>query len=234
MNPKATAPAPSVVALILAGGYGLRLDAHLPKQYIEVKGESVLHHTLRAFAGKVGNAVVVCRDEWRDYVLTHGHPHFPQLRTAQAGTTGFDSLRNGIASLADLPGDTLIMIHDAVRPLISAEIIADNLRVARECGNAIAAIETYETLLHAPDGGSTVRGFTRREGIFRAQTPHTFTLSTLRQMMATAQERCIVDAQSACTLASQLGYELHLSKGDLRNFKITTPSDLDLYEILVP
>lgn len=215
-----------VIALILSGGNGLRLHSERPKQYVEVHGEMVLHHTLKAFRGRVDDILVVCQDEWRECVGA-------DCRTCVAGATGFESLRNGVSALADEPADTLVIIHDAVRPLVSAEVIEDNLRVARERGNAIAAVGTYETLLQAPDG-ETVRSMTRREGMYRAQTPQTFTLGTLRQMMQEAQERCVVEAQSACTLACQLGYQLHLSKGDLRNFKITVPSDLELYETLIP
>lgn len=214
-----------VIALILAGGKGERVSSERPKQYIEVRGESVLHHTLRAFHGKVDDIIVVCQDEWREYVGPY--------RTATAGTTGFESLCNGIAALADEAPDTLVMIHDAVRPLVSEAVIADNIEVARRCGNAIAAVETYETLLMAPNT-ETVRSMLRRESVYRAQTPQTFTLGTLRQMIKEARARCVVNAQSACVLATQLGYQLHLSKGDLRNFKITTPSDISLYESLIP
>lgn len=220
------------IAIILAGGVGQRLNAERPKQYIEVRGESILQHTLCAFRGMVDQVVVVCQQEWCSYVEGCKQEDLP-LRTAPAGKTGYESLCNAITSLTNEPADTFVLIHDAVRPLVSQEVIADNLRVARECGNAIAAVSIYETLLLSPDG-STVRGMTRRESMYRAQTPQTFTLGTLRQMMQQAQERCVLDAQSACTLATQLGYELHLSQGDLRNFKITTHSDLALYEALIP
>lgn len=215
---------PKTLALILSGGSGHRLESERPKQYIEIGGETLLRRTLRAFAGRVDHILVVCQDEWR----REAEP----FQTCQAGETGFGSLRNGVAALSDWPDETLVMIHDAVRPLVSPAVIEDNLRVAREYGNAIASVCTYETLLSAPDG-STVQGMVRRESMYRAQTPQTFTLGTLRQMLREAQERCIVEAQSACTLASQLGYELHLSQGDLQNFKITTPSDLSLYETLI-
>lgn len=218
-------------AIILAGGVGQRMCADRPKQYIEVQGETILQHTLRAFSGMVSKAVVVCQDEWSDLVLQYATPQLP-LTLAKAGATGFESLRNGIAALDEEPSSSLILIHDAVRPLVNKTIIADNLRVARECGNAITAIGIYETLLQAPDA-TTVRGMTRREHMYRAQTPQTFSLGTLRQMIQQADDRCVVDAQSACTLAAQLGYELHLSQGELTNFKITTSSDLHLYEALI-
>lgn len=215
---------PAVVALILAGGVGNRIQADRPKQYIEFAGESIIHHTLKAFQGIVDEILVVCQDEWKDYLHDYN--------TCPAGATGYESLCNGINALSTFDGDTMIMIHDAVRPLISKEVILDNLRIARQYGNAVAAYEIYETLFHAPDGAS-VQSMTRREGMFRAQTPHTFQLNTLKQMISMAHERCIADAQSACTLAAQLGFEVHLSKGSILNFKITTAEDLALYQSIV-
>ena len=222
-----------VIALVLAGGKGERCSSDRPKQYMEVRGESVLQHTLRAFQGLVDEVVVVCQDEWREYVDNCGKSLSIPCRTAIGGSTGFESLCNGVAAIADEAPDTLVAIHDAVRPLVTETVITDNLAVARRCGNAITAIATYETLLHAPDG-DTVQSMISREDKYRAQTPQTFTLAVLRQMIEEARRRCVVNAQSACTMATQLGYQLHISKGDLRNFKITLPSDMLLYESLIP
>lgn len=220
---------PRIVALILAGGTGTRVGNERPKQYLEYGGESILARTLRSFRDQVDEILVVCRDEWADYVRAQA----PFVRTVTAGTTGYESLTHGIDALTATPGDTFVMIHDAVRPFVTPAIIADNLRVARAQGNAITAVPTYETLLHATDGTGTARHMTRREDVYRAQTPQTFRLASLRQMLADARALCINDAQSACTLACQLGYELHLSEGDIKNFKITTTTDLQLYEALI-
>lgn len=216
----------TTIALILAGGNGSRFGAARPKQFVEIKGRSILHRTLDAFRGRVDAIWVVCQNEWKDYV---GNEH-----TTEAGATGFESLCHGVAALADYGDETVVMVHDAVRPLVTTEIIEQNLEVARRCGNAITSVEIYETLLAAPAGDGVVRSMSRREGMFRAQTPQTFTLGSLRKMISEAKRLCINDAQSACVLAQQLGYELHLSPGDFRNFKITTPSDLALYEALIP
>lgn len=223
-----------VVAIILAGGRGERVLQERPKQYIEIDGESILHHTLRVFCGLVDEVVIVCRDEWKQYVADgiSDADDSMDFRFAEAGDTGFESLCSGLQALDGEADETLVMVHDAVRPLVSQRVIMDNIRVAREKGNAIAAVDTYETLLIAPDGDGTVRSQLRREGVFRAQTPQTFTLGTFREMITKARRRCINDAQSACTLAHQLGYELHLSVGELSNFKITTPSDIELYKAL--
>lgn len=220
-------PAPRVVALILAGGIGQRACETRPKQYLEYGGETILQHTLRAFAPHVDDILVVCQDEWRAEAAPYA--------TCTGGATGYESLCRGVEALAATEApSTLIMIHDAVRPLVDASVITDNIAVALSRGNAVAAVPVYETLFCAPDGEGTVRHMVRRESMYRAQTPHTFRLGALQEMISRARALSIVDAQSACTLAYQLGYELHLSKGDLQNFKITTPSDLSLYEALIP
>lgn len=236
---------PHIVALILAGGTGQRFGADVPKQFVSVGGKSILHHTLEAFYQHVGQMVVVCEPEWYAHVEAFAHDSelarkkpdeatgSEILCTAPAGATGFESLCSGINALQHLPDDVFVMIHDAVRPLVTTDIITANLEVAFRCGNAIASVETYETLFTVPEGDGVVRSMTRRDGVFRAQTPQTFTLGALRKMISEARRLCIRDAQSACVLAHQLGYELHLSPGDLRNFKITTPSDLYIYEALL-
>lgn len=215
----------SVVALILAGGKGNRCNTQLPKQFVEVKGETILQHTLKSFEGMVDHVVVVCHEEWKDQARPYA--------TAPAGNTGFDSLRNGISALSEMPDTSIVMIHDAVRPLVTHDIIRANLAVARQHGNAIAGVETYEALLYTPAADGNVTKMIGREGMWRAQTPQTFTLGTLRAMIAEARKRCINDAQSACTLACQLGYQLHVSPGDMINFKITTSADLSLYETII-
>lgn len=223
--------APKVIALILAGGSGERVGADRPKQYVEVKGESILHHTLCAFRNFADGIVVACQKEWTDYVDAYSS-EFPTLRTCPAGSTGFATLHHGIESMADLPDSTLVMIHDAVRPLVSANVITRNLEVARLKGNAITAVGTYETLLHAPDS-TTASGMTARDDVYRAQTPQTFTLGTLRTLLQQAEKQGISSTQCACTLAMQLGHKLFLSEGEIINFKITTPSDLSLYETAI-
>lgn len=225
------------VALILAGGVGQRAGTELPKQYVVIKGQSIIQRTVCAFMGYVDHILVAAHDEWRDQLIGTQdllRSHDVTFSICPAGKTGFESLCSGIHALAECSDDTFVIIHDAVRPLVTGDVIERNIAVARQYGNAIASVDVYETLLSAPEGDGVVRSMTRREGMFRAQTPHTFRLGALRKMLKDARRLCIADAQSACVLAQQLGYELHLSPGDLRNFKITTPSDLQLYEALIP
>lgn len=231
----------AVVALILAGGSGVRFGAELPKQFVKVGHRSILQHTMEAFCPHVDTMVIVCHPSWAKQVtefVNNEEGTFPpvadtQFLIADGGQTGFDSLCSGISALSMYDDTAFVMIHDAVRPLVTEAVITSNLAVARRYGNAITSVDTYETLFSASDTDRQVHSMLRREGVFRAQTPQTFTLGALREMIAEAQRRHMTDVQSACVLAYELGYDLHLSTGDLINFKITTPSDLLLYKALI-
>jgi len=123
-------------------------------------------------------------------------------------------------------------VHDAVRPLITQDIISRNIAVCLTRGNAITALNSYEAYL-VTTNGSSADSFMPREGLMRAQTPHTFPLATLRQMLTLAEERGIKESQSIFTLAGELGIApLHIAQGDLRNFKITEQSDIFIYRAL--
>lgn len=226
------------IALILAGGTGERMHAVVPKQFMEIDGESVLLHTLRAFQQHplIHEIYLVCTSEWEGFVRNEASAGgIDKLRgIAPAGESCFASARNGIEYLTesvDNP-DAIVLIHDAVRPLITQDIISRNIAVCLTHGNAITALPGYEAYLVTRDGSSS-DGFMPREGLMRAQTPHTFPLATLRQMLQLADAQGIKGSQSIFTLAGELGIApLHIAHGDLRNFKITEQSDILFYRAL--
>jgi len=226
------------IALILAGGTGERMHAVVPKQFMEIDGESVLLHTLRAFQQHplIHEIYLVCTSEWENFVRSEArHGGIDKLKgIAPSGESCFASARNGIGFLAErvTNPDAIVLIHDAVRPLITQDIISRNIAVCLTHGNAITALPSYEAYLVTSDGSSS-DGFMPREGLMRAQTPHTFPLATLRQMLQLADEQGIRKSQSVFTLAGELGIApLHIAQGDLRNFKITEQSDILFYRAL--
>lgn len=227
------------IALILAGGTGERMHAIVPKQFMEIDGETVLLHTLRAFQRHplIHEIYVVCMPEWETFLRQEAQTAgIAKLKgIAPAGENGHASARNGIAFLAEAVTshpDSIVLVHDAVRPLITQDIISRNIAVCLTHGNAITAMPSHEAYLVTQDG-NTSESFMPRESLMRAQTPHTFPLSTLCRMMDLAQEKGIETPQSIFTLAAQLGISsLHMALGDLRNFKITEQSDLLIYRAL--
>ena len=226
------------IALILAGGTGERMHAVVPKQFMEIDSETVLLHTMKAFQqhSLIHEIYVVCTLEWEDFVRDEAkRGGIDKLSDViSAGKSSYASARNGIEHLLDTVKEpnAIVLVHDAVRPLVTQDIISRNIAVCLTHGNAITALPSYEAYLVTTDG-STSDGFMPREGLMRAQTPHTFPLESLRQMLKQAEEHGINESQSIFTLAGELGITpLHIAQGDLRNFKITEQSDILIYRAL--
>ena len=226
------------IALILAGGTGERMHAVVPKQFMEIDGETVLLHTLKAFQQHpiIHEIYVVCTPEWEGFV--RGEAELGGIDKlsgiVQAGESCYESACNGINHLSEVvkESNTIVLVHDAVRPLVTQDIISRNIAVCLTHGNAITSLPSHEAYLKTSDG-NTSDGFVPREGLMRAQTPHTFPLATLRQMLKQAEEQGIKESQSIFTLAGELGISpLHIALGDLRNFKITEQSDILFYRAL--
>lgn len=223
---------------MLAGGKSSRMNTNRPKQYIEVNGESVLKHTMRAFQQHplIQDIYVVCARGWEETVLDEAQSSkITKFRHAIiGGETSYQSLMNGIAYLLQKVKDTesIILVHDAVRPLVSQDIISRNIAVCLTHGNAITAVRSQEAFLVSEDG-STSNCYIPRENMLRAQTPHTFPLKTLKEMMEAANEKGITHSQSLFTLANELGFTpLHIAQGDIMNFKLTYPNDILIYQAL--
>lgn len=226
------------IALILAGGTGERMHASVPKQFMEIDGESVLLHTMLAFQHHplIHEIYIVCTPEWEDFVRGEAKSGgIDKLSSIiGAGKSSYASACNGIRYLAETikEPDAIVLVHDAVRPLITGDIISRNIAVCLTHGNAITALPSYEAYLVTADG-STSDKVVPREGMMRAQTPHTFPLATLREMLREAEGQGIEESQSIFTLAGELGIApLHIARGDLRNFKITEQSDILIYRAL--
>ena len=226
------------IALILAGGTGKRMNTLLPKQFIEIDGETVLLHTMRAFQQHplIHEIYLVCLPEWHDFVRNEAEKGgIDKLNgIVVAGESCYASACRGIKYLAETitEPEAIVLVHDAVRPLVTRDIISRNIAVCLTHCNAITALSSHEAYLVTANG-SSADGMMPREGLMRAQTPHTFPLATLSQMIKLAEERGIKESQSVFTLAGELGImPLHIAQGDLRNFKITEQSDILIYRAL--
>ena len=219
----------------MAGGRGTRFNSMRPKQYIEVDGKPVLTYTMQAFERhpQVSDIYVVCSPEWNAYVQAQAESHaLTKFRACiSSGTTSFHSMSNGIRALITMQveGDSVVMVHDAVRPLVSQDTISNNINVCRTYGNAITVIYSNESYMKV-DGSIEAAGYAVREEYMRAQTPHTFTLSALADLIAQAEARGIASSQSLFTLANELGYApLYIAQGNMLNLKLTQPQDLKIF-----
>ena len=233
------------IALILAGGVGNRMNLSIPKQFVMVGGLSVLQHTMLAFQQHmlISAIYVVSSPEWQTTVIQQassaGITKFAQC--INSGENSFLSARNGILAIEEREEpNTVVLIHDAVRPLISQDIISSNISVCLSRGNAITSLQSQESYMQIKKGTDAnnedivASDFILREELLRAQTPHTFYLKELVAMFAESDQRGITYSQSVFTLACELGHvPLYPAKGEMINFKLTMPSDIMLFQAIL-
>ena len=231
------------IALILAGGIGSRMNLSTPKQFVVVDGLTILQHTMLAFQRHqlISAIYIVCsplyQEDVKQQVAEAGISKFASC--IEAGENSFLSARNGILHLGkEETGDCVVLIHDAVRPLISQDIISRNIAVCLSRGNAITALasqESYMVLDRSENSQEqTSSQCILRENLLRAQTPHTFLLKDLQEMMNECDRRGVRYSQSIFTLANELGHvPLHIAEGEMTNFKLTQPSDISLFRAIL-
>lgn len=220
--------APHRYAVIVAGGRGLRMGAELPKQFLPLRGEPVLMHTLRQFAPEVEELILVLPADqqglWQELCTQHQFtlPH----RIADGGATRFESVRSG---LSKLPEQGLVAIHDGVRPLVSRALIRRTFEVAETSGAALPACPVTDSLrLLGKEGASEAVERARYRAV---QTPQTFDLSRLHRAYEQPFSPLFTDDASVYE-ASHLG-AITLVEGEETNIKLTTPRDLLLADLLL-
>ena len=146
------------IAMIIAGGIGARMHQDIPKQFINVKDKPVILYTLEAFQNhpNIDAIEVVCLEGWHDILRAYAKQfNITKLENiVVGGETGQDSIRNGLYDIAKRYNDDndIVLIHDSIRPMVSSEIISDNIRVCRKYGNATTVIPCTSVMLKTSDG----------------------------------------------------------------------------------
>ncbi len=216
-----------VSAIIAAGGRGLRLGADRPKQFLEIDGRSILETSVAALAASDRiDEIVVALPE--DHVRDAGRGWAPRsmpVAFVAGGARRQDSVANAFATASHRAD--VIVIHDAARPFVTADLIARTIDAAHAYGAAIAAIPVRDTVKQTGererDGSRPIRATIPRETVFLAQTPQAFRRDVLARAI---EEGRWIDATDEAMLVERLGLPVHVVDGDPRNIKITTPEDL--------
>jgi 2-C-methyl-D-erythritol 4-phosphate cytidylyltransferase/2-C-methyl-D-erythritol 2,4-cyclodiphosphate synthase len=216
-----------VTAIIAAGGRGTRLGAGQPKQFLDVGGRSILEMSVAALAGspRIDEVVVALPPEHVDAMSARWANNVKPLTCVAGGDRRQDSVAGAFARVA---ADTdIIVIHDAARPFVTAELIARTIDAASAHGAAIAAMPVRDTVKQAgseaADGSRPVTSTIPRETIFLAQTPQAFRRAVLARALA---EGGPVEATDEAMLVERLGLPVHVVTGDAANIKVTTAEDL--------
>lgn len=225
------------IALLIAGGSGNRMHQDIPKQFLTVNEKPVIVYTLEAFEKhpEIDAIAVVCIEGWEQVLRAYARQfNITKLQyVAPGGANGQGSIRNGVFELEKhFAPDDLVLIHDAIRPMVSAEIISDNIRVARENGNAITVIPCAEAMLQTEDGKESVGSYPR-ERLKRTQTPQAFRIGDICDLHRKALESGITNSVASCTLMIEMGKQVYFSAGSEKNIKLTTVEDLDIFKALL-
>lgn len=225
------------IALLLAGGSGNRMNQDIPKQFLTVNERPVIIYTLEAFEKhpEIDAIAVVCVEGWEQVLWAYAKQFnvFKLKYVIPGGSTGQESIRNGVMELEKHFASTdFVLVHDAIRPMVSAEIISDSIRVAREFGNAITVIPCAEAMLQTEDGESSTGSYPR-ECLKRTQTPQTFRIGDICELHRRAQKAGISNSVASCTLMIELGEKVYFSTGSEKNIKLTTVEDIDIFKALL-
>lgn len=228
------------IALLIAGGSGNRMGQDIPKQFMHVDGCPIIIHTLQAFQKHpdIQAIAVVCLKGWDTVLQSYANQfNIDKLKWIfPGGDTGFESIHNGIYGLKEkgCDGEDLVLIHDAVRPLLSQEIISNNIATCKAYGYAITGIQCREAILESFDGFASKKSIPR-DTLIRTQTPQTFRLKNIIEAHESAVSKGIVDSVASCTLIAELNedIEMHIVPGSEKNIKITSVEDLEILKALM-
>lgn len=227
------------IAIIFAGGSGIRMGAGIPKQFLEINGKPVLIHTLELFQYhmEIDKIYLAIQPQFIPYVneLVTDYRITKLARTVEGGATAQDSIYHAlIAAQEENPGDSIVLIHDGVRPFVSYEVISANIAGVHKNGNAITCTPCYETILISHDG-DCITDVPYRKETFSGQAPQSF---YLKDIISAHKEIQIQNGGydnmvDACTIMQSLGHPVHMVMGNRGNIKITTPEDVYTFRALL-
>lgn len=225
------------IALIIAGGSGQRMRQEIPKQFLNVYDKPVIVYTLEVFQRHpdIHEIGVVCIEGWHDILRAYARQYnITKLKwVVPGGENGQGSIRNGVYELEKHYGrDDLVLVHDAIRPMLSADIISDCIATTTQLGSAIAVVPCQEAMLETTDQVSTNASYPR-QNLKRTQTPQCFPIGTLADAHREALEKGITNSIASCTLMVELGRTIYFSAGSEKNIKLTTMDDLDIFKALL-
>ncbi|MGO4386139.1 bifunctional 2-C-methyl-D-erythritol 4-phosphate cytidylyltransferase/2-C-methyl-D-erythritol 2,4-cyclodiphosphate synthase [Microvirga sp. 2YAF29] len=218
----------SVVALIVAAGRGSRAGEGMPKQYRLLNGRTILEQTLKCFLDhpRIDHVIVVIHPDdiaLYDKAVGSAGVNVPLLPAAYGGETRQDSVRSGLEALSDLAPD-LVLIHDAARPFVKADLIDRAIDSAKTWGAAVPGIPVTDTI-KVLDKRGMVTSTPDRSGLRAIQTPQAFRFTALSEAHRKAAAAGLHAFTDDGALAEWAGLPVHVFGGEVSNIKLTHPSD---------
>lgn len=227
------------IAVIFAGGTGQRMNTKSrPKQFLEVHSKPVIIYTLEHFQNhpKIDGIVVVCLESWIPYCkdLLDKFRITKVIAVVPGGKSGQESIYHGLQAAHDkCPEDSVVLIHDGVRPLIEEKTISDCLDCVRKNGNAITVSPAIETIFYRPEQEGHVGKIFRRSDCLMAKAPQCFYLKEIYAAHEKSLAEHKTDFIDSASMMQYYGHPLFTVEGPSENIKITTPSDFYIFRAIL-
>ncbi len=225
------------VAIIFAGGTGQRMrNTACPKQFLPLYGKPIIIYTLEIFQRHpaIDQIIVPCVEGWEERLWSMAK-QFGIDKLTRVVPGGRTSQGSKLSALRALQGickdDDIVLMHDAVRPLITQKIIDDNLASVREFGNAITVDPFTETGIVSEDG-RTVETTIERQKLYIAKAPQCFCYRDALEAHERAENMPDTTTIDTCTIMTALGKTLHFVPCGCTNIKITTPEDYYIFKAI--
>jgi len=221
-----------ILAIIPAGGKGVRSGSATPKQYLKFKGKELIVYTLEVFQkNKLVNEIIVSAAPGYIQLLTRLKKKYGITKLkliVPGGNHRQDSVYNGLKSLT-ANKDDLIIVHDADRPLLPQSVLTSAIETAKKKGNALVCIKAGDTII---SGKKTVNNYIDRKNIYYVQTPQIFNFRDLTLAMNKAKKEKYYGTDESM-LIKKIGKKVNITVGSLLNFKVTTKQDVGLFKKLI-
>jgi 2-C-methyl-D-erythritol 4-phosphate cytidylyltransferase len=215
-------------AIIVAGGTGQRMGTALPKQFLAIEGKTILLHTIGQFVASFSDIhfVIVLPETYiqdgKALIAASGITQ--EFQFVAGGDTRFQSVKNG---LTQVDPDAIVFVHDAVRCLLTPDLIQRCYQQAIEKGSAIPAVSSTDTI-RVTEG--TNHHVVDRANVLMIQTPQTFNAALLKKAFDQAYQPSFTDEANVLEAS---GKEVYLIEGEYENIKITRPLDLAIAEYIL-
>ena len=226
------------IAVIFAGGTGQRMNtASKPKQFLELHRKPILIYTLEIFQNHpmIDGIVLVCLESWIHYckeLLTKFHID-KVTDVVPGGVSGQDSIFKGLdCAIQNFSKDSVVLIHDGVRPLINEDTITNAIENVKLYGNAITISPAIETIVLKKNNGE-VGEILDRSNCEMAKAPQCFILSEIYDAHLQSRNDGKTDFIDSASLMQHYGYKLSTVEGPSENIKITTPSDFYIFRAII-
>ena len=229
------------IAVIYAGGTGVRMNSLTkPKQFLELHGKAIIIYTLEVFEQhpSIDAIAVVCLNGWEEYLsqlIDKAGLHKVRW-IVKGGESGQLSIYNGLVAVyndSHVPHDSVVLIHDGVRPLITQQLITDNIKSVVEHGSSITVTPAVETVISINQTSGAVTDVLDRSICRMAKAPQCFVLSNIMDAHERALREGKIDFIDSATLMRYYGQTVHTVVGPMENIKITTPMDYYLFRAIM-